>query len=185
MTIKILNEAMLFALKAHGDQMYGRKPYQCHLLDVVNVVRRFHDWDELKQELINAAWLHDTVEDTDVAVAHIQAHFGIKVAALVDAVSNPPKSEYPSRKDRHAIVYPKIRTTPGAITLKLADRIANIENCISHDRIGRKPGKLFNMYHKEWEGFQEELRRRCAGEGYIAQAMWAHLDDLFAKGIRR
>lgn len=63
MVTKILGEAMLYAIQQHGDQMYGRKPYHVHLLDVVNVLRRFVDWGGIDQEMVDAAWLHDTVED--------------------------------------------------------------------------------------------------------------------------
>ena len=181
MTKTLLNEAMKYALTAHGDQQYGRKPYHAHLMDVVQVLVRFHDWDELSQHLINAAWLHDVVEDTDRTDVDILTHFGLVTSGLVFAVTNGAGA---TRAERHKEVYRKIRKTPGAIVLKLADRIANLEQCVSHDRIGRKPGKLFNMYADEWAGFQHELRGHCAGEGYIADAMWGRLDELFNEGLQ-
>src|SRR6266404_6039028 len=64
MAIALITEATRFAIDAHGEQRYRRKPYQVHLIDVVNVLRRFIDWDDLPQEFIDAAWLHDVLEDT-------------------------------------------------------------------------------------------------------------------------
>jgi (p)ppGpp synthase/HD superfamily hydrolase len=177
--VNLIGDASDFAVKRHGEQKYGRKPYHVHLLDVVNVQKRFHDWSELTQELIDASWLHDTIEDTDVTYGDILFSFNRKTADLVFAVSN---EEGKTRKERHIRVYSKIRGTEQAIILKLADRIANIEQSISYGRIGRKPHKLFSMYLKEWEGFQKALRGRCAGESYIARAMWEHLDELFIIG---
>lgn len=183
MTIKILNEAMQFALKAHGSQYYGRMPYEVHLLDCINVLRRFHDSNELTQDTINAMWLHDVVEDTrnttKITVDDIRLHFGPTTAGLVWAVTDEPGE---TREERKKNTYPKIRATPGAIVLKLADRIANLEQGVSFQRVGRKPGKYFTQYLKEWPSFQEELRNLCAGEGYSARAMWSHLDNLIAHG---
>ena len=159
--------------------MYGRKPYHVHLLDVIQVLRRFVEWDNLTQEMVDAAWLHDVVEDTDATVEEVKEKFGSRVAELVHAVTNEEGS---NRKERHLKTYPKIRDTTGAIILKLADRIANMEQTVSHDRLGRRPGKLFNMYLKEWDGFQEALRGRCRGESATAVMMWEHLDKLFAEG---
>lgn len=182
MVTRILTEASLFALERHDDQMYGRKPYHVHLLDVINVLRRFIDWDDLNQELIDAAWLHDVVEDTETRIEEVRARFGDRVTALVHAVTN---EDGPNRKERHLRTYPKIRETSGAIILKLADRIANLEQCVSHDRVGRRPGKLFRMYHREWNDFQKELRGRCRGEGTLGEAMWEHIDTLIAEGQQK
>lgn len=179
MTTRILGEAMLFALERHDDQKYGRKPYHVHLLDVINVLRRFIDWDDLDQELVDAAWLHDVVEDTETRLEEIKARFGDRVAELVHAVTN---EEGPTRKERTAKTYPKIRATSNALVIKLADRIANLEQCVSHDRLGRRPGRLFQMYLKEWDAFQEGLRGRCRGEGATCKLMWEHIERLIEEG---
>lgn len=175
----VLNDAMLFAMNAHKEQTYGRKPYHVHLLDVVNVLRRFVDWDDLSQDMINAAWLHDVIEDTQTSYEEIKNKFGQQVADLVWAVTNEPGE---NRAERAKKTYPKIRNTSNAITIKLADRIANLEQCVSHDRIGRRPGGLFKMYLKEYPTFQEELRSRCRGEGATCRLMWEHIDSLFEEG---
>jgi (p)ppGpp synthase/HD superfamily hydrolase len=179
MVTKILGESMLFALERHKDQMYGRKPYHVHLLDVVNVLRRFVDWDDLDQDFVDAAWLHDVVEDTGTPLEEVRKRFGERVADIVYAVTN---AEGANRKERAAATYPKIRATSNALVIKLADRIANLEQCVSHDRLGKRPGRLFQMYLREWAAFQEGLRQRCRGEGATCKLMWEHIDKLIEEG---
>lgn len=182
MAIALINDAMAFAIERHGPQMYGQKPYHVHLMDTVNVLRRFFDWEALPQEFVNAAWLHDVIEDTETTREEIERAFGQTVGTLVWAVSNEPGA---NRAIRHALTYPKVRETMGAINVKLADRIANLEQSVSHDRFGRPPQNLFWMYNKEWGSFQRELRTRCAGESAEAALMWSYLDDLFREGHRK
>ena len=64
---------------------------------------------------------------------------------------------------RAALTYPKIRASADAVRLKLADRIANVEN----------GGKLVDMYRREYEDFRRALY--TPGQ---ADPMWAHLDEL-------
>lgn len=179
MATHLLGKASEFALHWHKDQKYGRKPYHVHLLDVVEVLRRFIDWDELPQELIDAAWLHDTIEDTGASQTEIEVLFGKRVADLVHAVTNESGV---NRKERHEKTYPKIRAIDRAITIKLADRIANVEQAISHDRFGRPPQRLFEMYDREWDGFRTALQGQCAGEGETEAMMWAYLAELIEEG---
>lgn len=177
--VVLLGKASQFALAAHGDQRYGRKPYHAHLLDVVQALKRFVEWEDLTQPLVDAAWLHDVVEDTDVPLARISDEFGARTAELVDAVTKDVAGP-------RAVVWPpvaaKIRATPQAILIKLADRIANLEQCVSWGRLGRKPGRLFRMYVRERAAFEHELRGRCAGESGAAELMWQHIDCLYAAG---
>lgn len=179
MALYLIGKSSDFAAKKHAGQMYGSAPYHVHLADAVNVVRRFIEWDKIPQEIIDAVWTHDTLEDTKTTREELEALFGLRVAELVHAVTNEPGE---NRKERHAKTYPKIRAVDGAILVKLADRVANIEQSISHDRFGRPPQKIFNMYLKEWDSFQNELRGKCMGEGDAEKMMWAYLDELFIEG---
>lgn len=179
MATTLIGKAALFAIERHGEQLYGRKPYHVHLNDAVGVLRRFIDWDDLPQEFVDATWLHDIIEDTKTTREEISVLFGSRVAELVHAVSNEPG---PNRKARHALTYPKVRSIDRAITIKLADRIANVEQAVSHDRFGRPPQNLFWMYAKEWNEFQKELRNCCLGEGEVESAMWQYLSELMHEG---
>ena len=79
----VLDRAIIFAVKAHsGTERRGKGyPYIVHPLEAVEIVATM----TADQELLAAAALHDTVEDTDVTVEQIRAEFGDRVAELVAA----------------------------------------------------------------------------------------------------
>lgn len=156
-----LQAAQALAATAHEGQMYGEFPYTKHLGHVVEVLRRFGISDE---DMLVAGWLHDIVEDTDTTILVVTAMFGSRVADLVHRVTN---EEGKNRRERHEKTYPKIMASDDAITLKLADRIANIESCIevNDDKI--------TMYTKEYAAFRNKLYKPGTHD-----AMWRHLDFL-------
>jgi (p)ppGpp synthase/HD superfamily hydrolase len=159
-----LNFVRFFAATKHATQMYGGGlPYTHHLAAVEGVLRRFGRTD---LHLLKAAWLHDVVEDfkyTQTKLKDVEEMFGDKVAALVSAVTN---EEGANRKIRHALTYPKTRAGGvEAITLKLADRIANVE----------AGGNLVGMYKKEYDDFRRALY--TPGEN---EDMWNHLNGLLS-----
>jgi (p)ppGpp synthase/HD superfamily hydrolase len=152
-----LRWAKFFASVKHTGLTYFGLPYTHHLQNVENVLRRFNITDE---ELLVAAWLHDVVEDTDTKLKEIKELFGDSIAEIVDAVTN---EEGPNRKIRAALTYPKTRKCKKGVTLKLADRIANVE----------MKGSSIDMYRKEYEDFRRALYTKDENE-----PMWALLDKL-------
>jgi len=114
------DRARSFAVIAHGDQIYGEdQPYERHLEAVVEVIRGWTD----DPELISAAWMHDTLEDTTTRFAEIADQFSPRVADLVWAVT----AEGDARAEKMAAIYRKIEAYPDAALVKLADRVANVE----------------------------------------------------------
>lgn len=156
-----------FAEQAHGSQMYGDKPYVSHLSHVNEVLKRFGITDE---SLLVASFLHDSVEDTEMKLEHIHVVFGREVSDLVYRVTNEPGK---NRKERHEKTYPKIQASDDAITLKLADRIANVETSIEQNN------PILEMYKKEHDAFRAILFKQGTHD-----AMWRHLDFLIG-GIER
>lgn len=160
MTLDPLRHVKFYASVKHAGQTYGNGlPYTHHLAAVEAVLRRF--WPYPPQDLLEACWLHDVIEDCGVKPKEVAEMFGDEVARLVSAVTNE-KGE--NRKIRHALTYPKIRENgAGAVMLKLCDRIANVE----------AGGNLIGMYRKEHEDFKRALYTPGQHE-----ELWAHLDDL-------
>ncbi len=157
-----LRHVKFYATIKHAAHNYSGLPYTHHLAAVEAVLRRFGITDE---DMLQASWLHDSVEDCDdVKVKDIAEMFSDRVAELVSAVTNEPGE---NRKIRTALTYPKIRSVPGATILKLADRIANVE----------MGGKLLDMYRKEYENFRINL---YDATNETAAPMWQHLDKLMA-----
>lgn len=164
-----------YASIKHAGQTYSNGlPYTHHLAQVAIVVERYSTalgvdlagrfgFDDTPFErMLEAAWLHDVIEDTGTKRKDIAEMFGERVAELVWAVSNEPGE---NRKIRHALTYPKVLKTPDAVFLKLCDRIANVE----------AGGKLVQMYRDEYDTFKRSLHTPG-----LYEALWARLDELLA-----
>lgn len=85
---ELLDRAIVFAVRAHaGTERRGKGfPYIVHPLEAVEIVATM----TADQELLAAAALHDTVEDTNVTLEQIRTEFGNRIAALVAAESDEP-----------------------------------------------------------------------------------------------
>jgi (p)ppGpp synthase/HD superfamily hydrolase len=142
-----LTSAYKFATKCHGDQMYGDKPYICHLIDVINVMIEFNIHD---RDLLRAGLLHDVIEDTQATYFDLYGFFGERVASLVDAVSDGPGD---TREERKARPYKLIPLVPGAVLIKASDRLANVRHASS-----TKNTKILEMYRQEHPLFEKKLR---------------------------
>lgn len=171
----LVSSAEYFARGVHAGQKYGKEPYITHLGDVVH---RLTDYIRCPPELLAAAYLHDTLEDHGDRVTPqlLREMFGSRVVDLVSAVTLPPACR--NRGERLQCLYRKIVACgQEAIALKLADRIANVANCVlsGHRKLG--------MYQQEWPGFQHALRGRTWKVGWAVQPadldrMWEDLTIL-------
>lgn len=172
--------ARRYAELRHAGQTYADEaPYSVHLEAVVGVLGRFGYFDNV---IVCAAWLHDAIEDTGTSYNDVRDRFGEEVAELVYAVTSELGR---NRKERNAKTYPKlIGAGQLALTLKLADRIANVE-------YGMANGGKNDMYAKEFSGFEEALRYLPAEPGPclcdacvrhpILEPMWNYLANLIGK----
>lgn len=167
----LVQRARSLARTAHAGQTYppeiGKIPFEAHLGHVIGVLSRF----EVDAPILHAAaWLHDVVEDTSVTLDVISNTLGCsfdadQVVTIVRAVTDEPGA---NRAERKAKTYPKIAAAgPMAITVKLADRIANVESSI----IGYP--HFLEIYTNEHAGFTSALRLYGG-----PPSMWAHLHKL-------
>lgn len=155
--------ARRFAVKAHGEQKYGKKPYVVHLDAVYAVLSSVGLADET---LGPAGYLHDVLEDCPhVSEAELRETFGDRVGDIVVAVTG----EGANRKERFESVARKVSVCPEAIPVKLSDRIANVEASKANNP------KLFAMYRKEYSTFRNHLYVMSAYATGIDQ-LWARLD---------
>jgi hypothetical protein len=163
LVVDVEQDAREFAVAAHGDQKYGGKPYVTHLEAVRAVLKDFG----FDGDYGVAAWLHDVLEDTKTSLADLEHRFGSPVTCLVYAVTGVGKN----RKERNECAYLRMAANPGAIILKLADRIAN-----SEDSVKSNP-KLLEMYRKEYPKFKDRLAPLCSSNPQVA-LMWERLDKV-------
>ena len=96
----LLDRAILFAVRAHaGTERRGKGfPYIVHPMEAVAIVATMTS----DQELLAAAALHDTVEDTDVTVEELRREFGDRIAALVAAESDEMPEGVTEEESWHA-----------------------------------------------------------------------------------
>lgn len=114
----VLQSALELAVEAHRGQYrkYTGEPYVIH---PIRVMLALADQPLAVQV---AAVLHDTVEDTTVSLAMIEAMFGQEVERLVDALTRREDEKYADFIDRI------ISTGRDAILIKLADVGDNMRN---------------------------------------------------------
>ncbi len=130
----LVRRAREFATIAHQridhQRKYSRQPYHVHLEAVAGLVAGVSD----DEEMIAAAWLHDTIEDTPATLDDIEENFGRSVAQLVEELSDVSKPGDGNRARRKAIDrMHTARASARAKTVKLADLINNCEDIARHD----------------------------------------------------
>jgi (p)ppGpp synthase/HD superfamily hydrolase len=122
-----IDKAIIFAAKAHAGQVrkYSGIPYITHPLAVMEIVSTVeHD-----EDMLVAAILHDTVEDTETTINDISIYFGNDIAELVDCLTDASKPSDGNRALRKKIDRLMLASAPPQVkTIKLADLIHNSES---------------------------------------------------------
>jgi (p)ppGpp synthase/HD superfamily hydrolase len=115
-----------------------------------------------------ASFGHDLIEDTRVSYNDVKKVLGEDAADIIYALSNEKGK---NRKERaNDKYYTGIRNTPGAVFVKLCDRIANVQ-------YSKMTGSsMFEKYKKENIDFMVGLGRRV-GNAY--EEMYQYLINLF------
>lgn len=127
---QVVQRALTMAFEAHRGQVrkYTGEPYICHPIEVESILRRLR----YRHEVRAAALMHDAVEDTEVTLEVIAAHFSPRVVELVDYMTERDWSG--NRRVRKT--KERIRLSKGDAecqALKLADLISNARSIITHD----------------------------------------------------
>jgi (p)ppGpp synthetase, RelA/SpoT family len=125
--VKVLTEAFSLSLAAHDSQRRNSgESYIFHPLGVVQILV------ELQVDLVTleAAILHDVVEDTSVTLEDIIGKFGSEVALLVDGVTKLNRIEYKSKEEQKMESHRKMLLAMAkdlrVVVIKLADRLHNM-----------------------------------------------------------
>lgn len=137
----LFDRAAHLAISAHaGTERRGKAfPYIIHPFEAASIVALITN----DQEMLAAAVLHDTVEDTDVTIEQIEREFGERVANLVFHETAP--SEWLPWREKRQIQIDKLRAAPrdGKI-VAIGDKLSNLR-AISNDyfQIGDELWKRF------------------------------------------
>ena len=122
-----IQRAYTYAHDAHyGQTRKSGEHYIMHPLEVADTLAELR----MDQQTIQAALLHDVVEDTDSQHQDLEKMFGSSVANLVDAVSKISQINFESREHAEAENFRKMLLAMSqdirVIIVKLADRLHNM-----------------------------------------------------------
>jgi guanosine-3',5'-bis(diphosphate) 3'-pyrophosphohydrolase len=172
---QLLDSARALAIASHGDQRYADEPYVRHLEAVVRALVSNGADPSIPAHLdvLCAAWLHDTLEDTDLEPTQIEVVFGRNVLEIVRAVTDQPGA---NRHERHLATYPRIAELEPAVCVKLADRIANLEHSML------LAGAMLRKYLNEDAYFVATLER--SPQWTLTRTLWESHRLVIAKGER-
>ena len=165
----LLDRAIVFAVRAHaGTERRGKGfPYIVHPMEAVEIVATMTP----DQELLAAAALHDTVEDTDVTVEQIRTEFGERIASLVASESDTMPEGVSEEDSWHARKQTAIdrlsRASHDAKIVALGDKLSNMR-AIARD-YAQQGDQLWNLFHAkdpkdhEWHyrGLADALSELC------------------------
>ena len=183
---ELLDRAILFAVKAHaGTERRGKGfPYIVHPMEAMEIVATITP----DQELLAAAALHDTVEDTDVTVEQIREEFGERIANLVASESDvmiEGQTEEESWHARKQAAIDRLAAAPhDAKIVALGDKLSNMR-AIARD-YAVQGDALWNLFHvKERKDHEWHYRGLAAAlkelDGTFAYQEFVKLiDQVFA-----
>jgi (p)ppGpp synthase/HD superfamily hydrolase len=155
--IEALARAYNFGAEKHAGQSRkgeAGEPYVNHLTEVAQLVAQATAGSDV--DLVIAAVLHDTVEDTKTTLDELTAAFGPRVASLVGEVTDDKSLEKAERK-RLQIEHAGHAST-GAKIIKIADKTSNLR------ALATSPPKGWPEERKaEYLGWALQVVARCRG----------------------
>ncbi len=165
-TLSRLTRAYEFAAQRHvGQRRKGEaaEPYVNHLTEVADLVAQATDGADV--EVVIAAVLHDTVEDTDTTFEDIALCFGDRVARIVAEVTDA--TSLPKLERRRLQVEHAAHASREARIIKLADKTSNLR-AMTHS-----PPKGWAVERRlDYLYWAREVVARCRGASPWLEALF-------------
>ena len=155
--LALLLKALAFAASKHRDQRRKdaqASPYINHPIALAEVLAGEGGVSDV--EVLAAALLHDTIEDTATTAEELRAEFGERIAGMVAEVTDDQQLVKAERK-RLQIVH-AAGLSPGARLVKLADKICNLR-----DVAERPPAKWDLQRRQEYFEWAKKVIDRLRG----------------------
>jgi (p)ppGpp synthase/HD superfamily hydrolase len=142
-------------------------PYVTHLFATAFTLLDYTN----DEDVIIAALLHDTIEDTDYTIDELQEDFGGKVREIVEAVTEP-KSTPENRvsfSERKQVYTQQLKKGPKeAILVAAADKMHNFRTMIedysdAHERFVQDFGKNFDERIEAYQNIANVINNRLDG----------------------
>ena len=141
----ILEKAKKFACQKHQNQKRpdGVTPFVEHLEGVVN---RLKNLGIANNNILSAAWLHDTIEKTDTTFEEIDNIFGNTISVLV--LSLTKDKNLPKKKQESQYISQLKNASKDSKIIKLCDASSNLKDIskapISKNQKNKKVRKIFH-----------------------------------------
>lgn len=156
-----IDKALRKAALLHKNQTRKGKdevPYITHLVGVMLIVSKYTE----DEDVLCAALLHDSVEDTDYTFEEMKEEFGVKVAEVVSGVTESREfSDWRERKENYLKNLLAAREESSLIAA--ADKTHNFHSAIvdfDHDKEGFR--KRFEGNFDDRLGMYEEIVRQIS-----------------------
>lgn len=173
--LSLLFRALRYAADHHRD---GRRkgvdasPYINHPIAVASELVNVSVEDP---EVLAAALLHDTVEDTCATPEDLEREFGPRVRDLVEAVTDD--KSLPSRERKRLQVEHAPGLEPDAKLIKIADKICNVFD------VGHSPAEGWSLERRrEYVDWTERVVTGCRG---VNPALEARYDEVLGDARAR
>lgn len=168
--------ARYFATAAHcainQKRKYTGEDYIVHPIEVAEILAKL----AFSPIALQAALLHDVLEDTNVSPKILATHFGTEVFNLVVELTNVTKPEDGNRETRMKIELERLaKVSDLAQSIKVADLISNSRSIVKHDK------KFAEVYIKEKEALLGVLTRANKELLIQAHAIIAEAKEELAK----
>ncbi len=143
----LIERAYTLAKRQHeGQKRLSGDPYITHPVAVALIVAELG----LPEGVVAAALLHDTVEDTGLAVEDLRAEFGDEVAMIVDGVTKLDKLTYGDAAQAETVRKMVVAMAKDirVLLLKLADRLHNARTWqfVAPESARRKAQETLEIY---------------------------------------
>ncbi|HEX5636505.1 MAG TPA: HD domain-containing protein [Gammaproteobacteria bacterium] len=125
--LKLIMQALSFAAHKHRDQRrkdVDASPYINHPISLASIL--INEGGVTDVNVICAALLHDTIEDTDTTPEELEQAFGLAIKTIVMEVTDDkllPKADRKRLQIEHAA-----HVSPQAKLVKLADKTSNLRD---------------------------------------------------------
>ena len=182
--MELFDKAVIFACEKHSGQRrkLSDAPYFLHPMEVASIVGTMSD----SQELLAAAVLHDTVEDTDTTFEEIRENFGRRVELLVmtetedKRAERPPKETWMLRKEETLTILENTKDLD-VKKLWLGDKLSNLRSFCRGKRA--EGAEFWNHFNQNDPKMQEWYYRTIAKalselSEYDAYKEFTHLIEL-------
>ena len=144
----ILKAAMFAAVKHSGQPRKDAKgsPYINHPIELANLLA--NEGNVTDANVICAAFLHDTIEDTPTTKEELIAAFGEKITSIVLEVTDDKELDKAVRKNLQIEHAPHKSAEAKLVTL--ADKICNLRDLIVSPPIGWETERIQEYF--DWSG---------------------------------